>query len=1089
MPHPGDKREERRYLLALMNSTIWRWPRETLSTVRILLPLANVVMCLLAARVYGAPSAVDFAREVQPILSDNCYHCHGPDEPARKAKLRLDTKEGAFRVRDGKAVIVPGKPESSDLVARIQSKDPDEVMPPPDSHRKLTPRQIEILTQWIQQGAVWGQHWAFVPPKAPPVPKPKAKAWARNEIDRFVLAKLEAHGLQPSPEAGRESLIRRLSLDLTGLPPTLAEVDAFLSDRSSKAHETLVDRLLASPAFGERMATDWLDTARYADTHGFQSDRYRPAWPYRDWVIQAYNANLPFDRFITWQLAGDLLPNPTREQRLATAFNRLHLQNEEGGIVEEEFRTASVLDRVTTMGTAFLALTLECSRCHDHKYDPISQKEFYQFFAFFNTIDEFGQTSYFTDSTPVPAMLLSDPTSEARLKDLHVRIRRMEQQRPRLREQAKPAFNAWLKSTALAATNPPAAVPGPSASFAFEEFKENKTPNGADSARPGEGRDDPKLVPGRTGLALLSSGDNGVAFKGVGIFSRHDPFSITLALQPAALAPRQVVLHRSQAANDAGSRGYEILLEEGHVAVGLHHMWPGNSIKVRSRFVVPTNAWTHLAVTYDGSSLASGVRLYVQGRPVEVDVVRDGLTRDITYERSDPDLQIGFRFRDNGFKGGKIDDLFIHSRALSAAEVLQSSGGSSLSATFASASHGDASALELALDFYVAAVYPPARNHDEALRQLRREEGKLVQSIPEMMVMEEMSAPRATRLLKRGAYDAPGEVVNPGTPAALAAFPATAPRNRLGLAQWLLSESQPLTSRVMVNRAWQLMFGRGLVETSDNFGTQGAQPTHPELLDWLAVEFRSHGWDWKALLKRIAMSATYRQSSIASAELRSKDPANVWLGRGPSQRLTAEMIRDQALAVSGLLVQRLGGPSVKPYQPTGLWEEKAFGAPRYDQGKGEDLHRRSLYTFWKRTVPHPAMIAFDAAERNTCIVRRQTTSTPLQALALLNDTQIVEASRLLGERAIKEGGSSSQERIRWLFRTVAARNPSAREIAVLERLLAEQRELFTADPGSAARWLAVGEAPNDAALDLADLAAHAILAKTLLNHDAAVMRR
>jgi hypothetical protein len=1070
--------------------------------------------------VHGAvfPGDVDFSRDILPILSDNCYQCHGPDEKARKAKLRLDTKEGAFRLKDGKAVIVPGKSAESELVHRITSIDPDEVMPPPDSNRKLTPKQIDLLKRWVEQGAKWNQHWAFVPPKRSSPPNAKLEAWPRNGIDQFILERLEKEGLTPSPQARKETLIRRVTLDLTGLPPSPPEVDAFLANNASDAYERLVDRLLNSSRYGERMASDWLDLARYADTHGFQMDRYRPMWPWRDWVIKAFNQNLPFDQFVTWQLAGDLLPNPTKEQRLATAFNRHHLQNEEGGIVEEEYRVAYVVDRVNTMGTAFLGLTLECSRCHDHKFDPITQRDFYSLLSFFQNIDESGQTTYFTDAMPVPTLLLSDDVTEAKLGELRRRIAEKEQQLPALREQARGAFAEWLHTSGARASSPAAGstnqttsttasaserseraaggdarapmLSGLVGSFNFDEIMSNKAANAADRSKPASAHEDPKLVPGKSGHGVALNGENGFTFPGLGHFSRVDPFSLGLWLQTPSHAPRFVVAHHSKAPIDAGSRGYELLLENGRVAVGLHHMWPRNSLKVASKNPIPTNEWVHVSVTYDGSSRAAGVRVYVNGASVPLEVIRDGLFKEITYGGGEPDLAIGFRFRDSGFKDGRVDDFRIFNRELTAFEVGHLAGGSE----FAKAWTAEPAKLTSAqhdglLDHYVANVFPPALKFVEELHALRQEQSKMVNPIPEAMVMEEMPQPRPAFILKRGAYDAPGETVSANTPAALPPFPSDQPRNRLGLARWLVSPEHPLTARVTVNRAWQMMFGTGLVETSDNFGSQGSFPTHPELLDWLACEFVDAGWDMKRLLKLIAMSATYRQSSQANSELLARDPANQLLARGLSRRLTAEMLRDQALAASGLLVEKIGGPSVKPYQPEGLWEEIAMGRPRYEQGKGDDLHRRSLYTFWKRTVPHPAMITFDAAERNVCVVRRQNTSTPLQALALLNDTQIVEAARHVSQRMLQEGGSVLEDQIAWAFRLVTSRRPTAKEIAVLKQLFGEQRDLFAVDQQAAAKLLAIGEATNDPRLNLAELAAGTVLAEAILNHDEAVLRR
>ncbi|MBN9119335.1 MAG: DUF1553 domain-containing protein [Planctomycetes bacterium] len=1006
------------------------------------------------------PAPVDFGRDVLPVLSDYCFQCHGPDAGSRKAKLRLDDKDSPF----DRGVIVPGKPKESALVERITSTDPDTVMPPPALKRKLSAQQIDALTRWVQQGAKWTTHWAFEPVQRPAVPNVRdPKFEVRNPIDAFVADRLVRDGLVPAPAADKERLLRRVTFDLTGLPPSPAEIDAFLKDDAPGAYEEVVDRLLASPRYGERMAGEWLDVARFADTHGYQMDRARPVWPYRDWVISAYNRNLPFNDFVTWQLAGDLLPNATKEQRLATAFNRLHMQNEEGGIVEEEFRVAYVNDRTTTFGTAFLGLTLECSRCHDHKFDPVSQKDYYSLFAFFQNIDESGQTSYFTASTPVPALMLSTPEQDEKALSLRLTVAKREAALARARLAAyEGAFTKWKAPEGKELPRP-----GLVAHFTFDELKDGTFANAADPKRPGTPVEGPKPAGG----AVELSGENGVTFPGVGHFTRSDPFSIEVRLKAGALAPRAVVLHHSMAPIDAGSRGYELLLEDGRVAFGLHHMWPGDSLKVRTKRAIKPGEWATLTVTYDGSGRAAGVSVYVDGRPAPLDVIRDKLTKDITYG-SEPSLALGYRFRDNGFKGGAVDDLKVYDRALTGAECVPD----------------DRSAGAL-FEYFASALHEPTRKAADELRAARRELAKFVEPIPEIMVMEETPAPKPAFVLKRGAYDSPGERVTADTPKVLPPFPKDAPRNRLGLAKWLTDPENPLVARVTVNRAWQLMFGRGLVETADNFGTQGARPTHPELLDWLAREFVRTGWDQKRLLKLIALSATYRQSSKAPAELLARDPHNELLARGPVKRLTAEMLRDQALASSGLLVEKLGGPSVKPYQPAGLWEEIAMGRPRYDQGKGNDLYRRSLYTFWKRTVPPPAMTTFDAADRSVCSVKRQSTSTPLQALVLLNDVQFVEAARFVGQRALKEGGTTVEARVGWAFRLVTSRAPTDRERAVLVRLFAEQKALFEKDPAAAKKLLGAGEKPADPALPAADLAAATVLANVLFNHDEAVMRR
>jgi hypothetical protein len=1016
-----------------------------------------------AALVCGSVRAtdVDFARDVLPILSDKCFHCHGPDEKARKKKLRLDTPDGA------KGVVVPGKSAESELYRRVSSPDDDEKMPPPRANRPLTAKQIETLKAWIDGGAKWGQHWAFAPLADPPIPLVRNGRYAnRNSIDAFVLSRLEKEGLAPSVPASKEAWLRRVTLDFTGLPPTLAEIESLKADDSPAAFEKVVDRLLASPRYGERMAADWLDVARFADTHGYQNDRYRPVWPYRDWVIGAFNTNLPFDQFATWQLAGDLLPNATKEQKLATAFNRLHVQNEEGGVVEEEFRIAYVSDRVTTFGTAFLGLTLECCKCHDHKYDPVSQKDFYSLFAFFQNIDECGQTTYFTEATPVPALLLSTGEQDKVLDAKRLAIGRAFRRLAEERKAVRAAFDEWAKTK-------PAVLPIPGL-VAHYPFDDPLTANAVSAKKPAKAIEGPKSIPGKVGKAVELSGENGFEFPGVGHFTAADPFSFAFWVKPAKHAPRAVVLHHSKAPVDAGSRGYEILLEDGHIALGLHHMWPGNSLKVRTTKPIPASEWTHLVVTYDGSSRASGIAVYVNGDRVETDTIRDVLTKDITYGGGEPNLALGFRFRDNGFKGGAIDELRVYDRALTPPEAAQLAGKAA----------GEAGLF----DYYCATVNERTKESLDAIHAGRKEYLSLVNPIPEIMTMRELPAPKPAYVLKRGQYDAPGEPVSANTPAVLPPFPAEAPRNRLGLAKWLTDKENPLLARVTVNRLWQQMFGRGLVETADNFGRQGTPPTHPELLDWLARDFADHGWDVKRALKQIALSATYRQSSKVAPELLAKDPTNQFLARYPATRLSAEMLRDQALAVSGLLFEKLGGPSVKPYQPDGLWD-MAMGKPRYDRSKGPDLYRRSLYTFWKRTMPHPEMTIFDAADRSVCTVRRQQTSTPLQALALLNDVQTVEAARVFAQRMLTEGGNSTPERVAWAFRTATGRDPSTKEAGILAEMFAEQRALFEKNPKDAARLLAVGDKKPDGSLDQLDLAAGAVVCLAIQNHDAVVMKR
>jgi hypothetical protein len=1029
----------------------------------------------------------DFGRDIYPILSDKCFHCHGPDASARKAKLRLDTKEGAFR----KNIIVPGQPEKSELIQRVCSEDAAEVMPPPEAKRSMTAKQKELLKAWIAAGAKWEPHWAFEAPIRPVLPQLKNQSWSRQPLDRFIQQQLEANGLSPQLETDKASWLRRVSLDLNGLPPTLAELDSFLKDNSVTAYEKQVDRLLASPRFGERMASEWLDVARYADTHGYQMDRFRSMWPWRDWVIKAFNRNLPYDQFLTEQLAGDLLPNPTRDQRLATAFNRLHMQNEEGGIIEEEYRVSYVVDRVNTFGTAFLGMTFDCTRCHDHKYDPFTMKDYYSLFSIFQNIDESGQTSYFTSSMPVPTLMLMDEKTEKDHQSLRQRIVLAEKrlQETLLSDASGKQFHAWLAQPRgkLERT-------GLLAYYAFDDFPRHQAPEQLNRKNYGQLHENPKLIPGYSGQAVLLDGENGISFPNVGHISRVDSFSISLWLKPTAPSPRAVVLHHSRAPIDAGSRGYELLLEQNRVAFGLHHMWPGNAIKVVSETTLPANDWSHVVITYDGSSQARGVTFYLNGRAQKLNIVRDYLYRDITYEGGEPNLTLGHRFRDNGFKGGAVDELRLYSKVLSPMEALLDFDPVQAATLWAKPMEQVLKVEEMNLlrchfDLHRADV----QGLQKELKQIRAMENAIVKNLPEAMVMQELAQPKPAYVLKRGAYDAPGEPVTPNTPAVFPPMARDLPRNRLGLARWLTSPGHPLTSRIAVNRLWQQMFGTGLVETSDNFGTQGARPSHPALLDWLALEFSQPSdpaakpWDMQRLLKMIALSATYRQQSRTTPEAMAKDGDNRLLSRYPVRRLSAEMLRDQALFHSRLFSEKLGGPSVKPYQPDGLWEV-AMGNPKYDRSNGPDLYRRSLYTFWKRTVPPPAMITFDAAERNVCIVRRQATSTPLQALALLNDVQMVEAAKQLGQRLLREPGEVKQ-RLAWAFRTVTCRTANEKEIAVLLQLWNEQRDFYRQSTQAAKKLLATGESKVDEKLPIDELAASAILALALFNHDEAVHRR
>lgn len=1021
---------------------------------------------------------VDYNFHVRPLLSDRCFNCHGPDERARKAKLRLDTPEGARRV------LTPGKPDESELITRICAED-DTRMPPRKSNLSLSREEVALLRRWVAEGAEFKPHWAFLPlPNAVPLPEIKDAKWPRQTLDRFVLARLEAEGLRPSPPAGKEDWIRRVTYDLTGLPPTPAQVDAFLADSSERAYEKVVDRLLAAPQFGERMASEWLDAARYADSFGYQADGDTHLWPWRDWVVSAFNRNLPYDQFLTWQLAGDLLPNATREQRLATAFNRLHRMTNEGGTIPEEFRIEYVSDRVHTVGTAVMGLTLECARCHDHKYDPFSMRDYYSLSAFFNNIDEWGT---YDNSTfrPTPALALPTPAQEKEIEELRKTVQKAETRLRNLVKEREVAFRVWLSGGYHSPT-----LPGLIAHLPCEKVESStQLANRANEKAPGTMSAANQLVSGKIGQALQFTGDDPATVPAPTRIDRDQPMTVAFWLWMPTMPQQAIIFHR-QAGTDTGFHGVEMSLEAGRVQFALVRFWPGNAAAVRSRAPLPAKQWTHVAMSYDGSGRAAGIHLFLDGQPATSEIVRDGLTKDV--QTSGNTLTFGERFRSTGLKQGKVDEIHVFGRELSAIEIAHLHDGQALSEAL---KKKDEDRLRPYFDLAVDVELARAR---EDLRQARQKQFAAETAIFEIMTMQEMGEPRPAHLLARGAYDAPRDRPVPrDTPTALPSFPNGAPRNRLGLAVWLTDPRHPLTARVAINRFWQMLFGRGFVATTENFGTQGALPTHPELLDWLAREFAgpsqrtntTRSWDMKDLLKQIVLSATYRQRSSVSPELRERDPENLLLARGPSRRLSAEMLRDTALAASGLLVDKLGGPPARPYLPPGLWRGQNAFLPEYVPDKGEGLYRRSLYTFWRRTSPPPNMLALDAPSREFCLVKRQTTNTPLQPLVLLNDPQFVEAARALGERFLKEGGGTREAQLTFAFRLTASRFPTEAERRLLRRMYDEQREQYARDPASAQALLKVGDRPRAAGLDPIDVAAATATAGALLNLDASLMTR
>ncbi len=1086
-----------------------------------------------------AQRRIDFNRDIRPILSDKCFACHGPDAPNQKIRLRLDSEAAATAdLGRGRRAIVPGDIERSEVVRRITASDESMRMPPSYSGHKLTRTEIDLIIDWIKDGAQWQKHWSFIPPDRPELPQVKNKSWPKNPIDYFVLQRLEREGLEPSPEADRATLLRRLSFDLTGLPPSLKEIDDFINDKSDYAYEKVVDRLLSSPRYGERMAFRWLDAARYADTNGYQIDGNRDAWRWRDWVIESFNRNMPFDQFVVEQLAGDLLPNATLDQKIATAFNRNHRINAEGGIVPEEYRIEYVVDRVDTTSTVFMGLTMGCARCHNHKYDPITQKEYYQLSAYFNSIDEDGHSFDQGNSPP----LIAAPTDEQQRKLSHYDrvIEEAENRIDVLSQQYAANQRRWEKSLKSSAR-------GKSKRHWFPEenllvhlgFDQTSIPVFNKSDRPYHGQSDKKMeigFKGGTPHYVVAPAGQGVAFDGKLSFDAglhadfrykstsqdfRERFTIAAWVYPGSEQSGSIVTKVSDNPAETENNipradGYGIYFLNGKLHFNMVFRWGEDTLRVETENTLPVKQWHHIAVVFDGSEVwEDRIRIYVDGKQEKLKFNQRNFF--LFFGNSRETLKIGagggpqVRFK------GALDEVRIYSRALDTDEIALLGCADSLEKIAAIPSANRTRVQELKIHRAFVAQAGPADVKDayKKLIDLKQERLNFTDTIPTLMVMEELPEPRPTFLLKRGAYDAPGEKVGRGVPFALPSIPSSFPDNRLGFSKWLVSPGHPLTSRVAVNRFWQMLFGSGLVITGEDFGLQGELPAHPELLDWLAVEFMNPGqnggmgrsgdelkspiaqsnspdlpWNVKDLLKTIVMSATYRQESKIDERLQQRDPDNRLLARGPRFRLPAEMIRDQALAVSGLLVEKLAGPSVKPYQPDGLYKDMAFsGLTGYERDKGDGLWRRSLYTFWKRTVLTPNMQVFDASAREFCTVRDTRTNTPLQSLNLMNDVTYIEASRMLAQRMLLEGGNSPTARISWAFRLLTSRQPKAREIDILLRNLDQQIAHFARNPQHAVKLLSVGEMRNDSKLNASELAAYAATASLILNLDEVITKQ
>ena len=1029
----------------------------------LLLPILCCAICLagtLGVEEARSAEKVDFIRDIRPILSNTCFKCHGFDDKTRQANLRLDLAEGATAKTDSGAVaIVPGKSGESEIVRRLTAADASERMPPADSGKSVTPEQIELIKRWIDEGAEFKPHWSFVTPSRPAVPEVEQKQAIRNPIDNFVLARLEKEGLAPSPAADKVTLIRRVTLDLTGLPPTIEEVDAFLADDSPEAYAKVVDRLLKSPRYGEHMARYWLDAARYGDTHGLHFDNERSLWPYRDWVIDAFNDNKPFDQFTIEQLAGDLLPDATVDQKIATGFTRCNVSTSEGGSIDEEVLVRYGIDRVETTSTVFLGLTLGCAVCHNHKFDPVTQKEFYQLFAFFSGINEAAMDG--NQIAPPPIMKLPTPELTAKQQQLDAEIAKVNQ--TIAEELAKISYtdpNPYAKS--VEATEFVWLDDAPPAGAKLEGDSEWKFVTKAEGPVLSGEKASTRKAPGLS-QHFFTGANPGLAI------GEGDKLFAYVYLDPAD-PPKTIMLQF----ND-GSWEHRCFWGEDLIAWGA----PNSPAHVAMGPLPKAGEWVRLEVEAAKVGLNSGASLNGWAFTQHGGTVYWDKAGSVT-KTPQP---------------GQSFESLAQWEAVEKSLAKPTAPPPVVEAIKVEADKRSDAQKKLIRDHFLENVYAKTRITFEPLHKQRADLTKqrtdLENAIPTTMVTAEMATPRDTFLLIRGQYDQKGEKVAPGVPAILPPLPAGAPANRLGFAKWLVDPSHPLTARVTVNRFWQQFFGVGIVKTAEDFGSQGELPSHPELLDWLATEFIASGWNVRELQRLIVTSATYRQASRVTPEMAERDPENRLLARGPRFRLDGEVIRDSALFTAGLLVERPGGRGVRPYQPDGIWEAVAFlgsNTQNYKRDEGDALFRRSLYTFWKRTAPPPAFMTFDAPSREACVVRRARTNTPLQALLLMNDTQYVEAARNLGQKMMTSGGASAGERLSFGFRVATARQPTPEEAAVLAKLLAAHLADYQADRGAAEKLVSIGVSPRNMALDVSELAAYTMVANLILNLDETVTK-
>ena len=1029
-----------------------------------------------------AADKLEYNRDIRPILAENCFACHGPDSASRKADLRLDRRDDALKVE----AIVPGDPTASELMRRVDSADATEQMPPPATKKTLTQAQKDVLRRWIQDGAEYQPHWSFLAPRRPQPPVVKNQAWIKNPIDQFVLAKLEERGLAPAPEADRRTLARRLSLDLTGLPPEPAEVEAFVNDQSPDAYSRLVDHFLDSPQWGEHRGRYWLDAARYADTHGIHFDNFREMWSYREWVIKAFNRNLPFDQFTIEQLAGDLLSDRTLDQVVASGFNRCNITTNEGGAIDEEYQVLYTRDRTETTSAVWMGLTAGCAVCHDHKFDPLSTKEFYSMAAFFNNTTQKAMDGN-VQNTP-PTVFVPRAEDRDKWEQIAKQLADTQAQVKSRKDTARPEFEAWAQQITPAALAELVPAQGLLVDAPLNEGdgkvvhlavagapRESSVPTGLGWSEGRNGKKVFSLEPGET-IRIPEAGD----------FDADQGFTYSAWVRLPKDNSAGAILARMDSPN-AGYRGWDMWVEGNRIGTHIIHAWPDNALKIVARTPIKSNEWQHVAITYDGSRKAAGVQIYFNGVLQPVDVAADKLNGTI---RTTVPFTIGQRDAGERLPALMLEHLRVYGRTLSAGEVVALAAGDRALELVSRpvAQRSDAERNEL-FDYWLASFDAVNKELKAHIAAFEREEAALKSAGTIAHVMQEKGEPAMAYILFRGEYDKRRDQVKPETPAALPAMPADFPANRLGFARWLLRPEHPLTARVTVNRFWQEVFGTGIVRTAGDFGVSGELPFHPELLDWLAMEFRETGWDVKKFFKLLVTSATYRQAALATPEKLEKDPHNRLLSRGPRFRMDAEMVRDYALAASGLLVKKLGGPSVKPYQPSGVWEAVAIigsNTRDYKADSGENLYRRSLYTFWKRSAPPALLDIFNAPSREVCAVRRERTNTPLQALATLNDPTFVEAARHLAQAVMTKGGATTDERVKFMAERLLARPLTVQENGLVQASLKDLLDYYAAHEADAKQLISVGESKPDSALNAATLAAWTMLANEMLNLDEAL---